>query len=212
MLLSFFRKGGDFFVQTRLPQMLWSWHPQKLHRCYHRYHWQKWNLCLSAEIFFHHQLWSSTLPWLVNWKRLLVRLHGIHRQILFLIFWNMIFMSVLHIQSMSGRSKGKRRTKRIPNGLQTFLNLILSVILLFLQKISASSGKSPDTALSWSAWNLLKKTAFKTAWPFPISALPVCCLIHLERLRHRSCLISWNILLIPWTRRQCADSSRKRQK
>ena len=47
--------------------------------------------------------------------------------------------------------KGKKRTKRTPNGLPTSTNLTLPDAPLSLQRISASSGNLPDTASSWSA-------------------------------------------------------------
>ena len=47
--------------------------------------------------------------------------------------------------------KGKKTTKRIPNGLLTSTSLIWSDALLSLQKICGSSGNLPDTVLNWSA-------------------------------------------------------------
>lgn len=47
--------------------------------------------------------------------------------------------------------KGKKPTKRIPNGLLTFTSLILSDAPLSLQKISANFGNLQDTVSNWSA-------------------------------------------------------------
>ena len=107
----------------------------------------------------------------------------------------------LHIPNMSKPSKARKRTKRIQNGLPTSTNLTLSDVPLSLPRISASSGNLPDTALSWSAWNPLRRTASRTVWPFPMSALPACFLTLSAKQQPKSCLICWSIPLIPLTKR-----------
>ncbi len=72
-------------------------------------------------------------------------------EFLFLIISKTTSMSASHIPNMSKPSKARKRTKRIPNRSQTSINLTLSDVLLFLRRISDSSGNLPDTASNWSA-------------------------------------------------------------
>ena len=71
-----------YLVKTAIPHLLWRWCPQETYRCYHCYYWFKRYIWVWTKIVLYHQLWYPKISRLVNWKWLLLCLHGIHWEIL----------------------------------------------------------------------------------------------------------------------------------
>ena len=89
--------------------------------------------------------------------------------------------------------RGKKTTRKMPNGLRTFLSTTLLVVVLFLRQISDNFGIWFATVGSSITLLLEKRTAHRIALLFPTTNWMMFSQMSLARLPPKSLLTCWNI-------------------